>query len=177
MTGRLASGLSVGTLAAVTGREFARTYDTTGAVSGRTEVAPPTAFGVVRLQQQFGANASTIGATLTAVRRDVAAGSPLAALLDRQAVTGGVDGVLRWGGGVYNVSGYAGFSVVSGDATALVGIQESPAHFYQRPDAGYVRVDSSRASLGGYTGGLGLSKTGGHWLYDVGFGIESPVWS
>jgi hypothetical protein len=174
LTGQLASGLSVGTLAAVTGREFARTYDTIGAISGRTAVAPPTGYGVVRVQQQFGANASTIGATLTGVRRDEPGGSPLGALLDRQAVTGGVDGVLRWGGGVYQVRGYAGFSAVSGDSAALIAIQQGPAHFYQRPDAGYVRVDSSRTSLGGYTGGLEMSRNGGHWLYDIGFGIESP---
>ncbi len=175
VTGRLASGLSVGTLAAVTAREFARTYDTAGAAFGRAQVAPPTGYGVVRLQQQFGANASTIGATLTAVRRDEAPGSGLAALLDRQAVTGGLDGVVRWGGGVYQLSGYAGFSAVNGDAAALLGIQTSPAHFYQRPDAGYIRVDSTRTALRGYTLGVDVGKTGGgHWRYDAGFGIESP---
>lgn len=175
ITGRLASGLSVGTLAAVTARETARTYDTTTASFGRVEVAPPTGYGVVRVQQQFGANASTVGATLTAVQRDQAAGSALAALLDHRAFTGGVDGVIRWSGGVYQLRGYAGFSTVRGDSAALIGIQSSPAHFYQRPDAGYLRLDSARTSLSGYTLGLDLGKTGGgHWRYDVGFGIESP---
>jgi hypothetical protein len=175
VTGRFASGLSVGTLAAVTDREFARTYDTLGAAFGRVAVAPPTAYGVVRLQQQFGAAASTIGATVTAVRRDEAPGSALAAVLDREAFTGGIDGVIRWDGGAFRLRGYAGFSTVRGDTAALIGIQSSPAHFYQRPDAGYIHVDSTRTTLGGYTAGLDVGKTGGgHWRYDAGFGIESP---
>lgn len=175
VTGRTAGGFSVGTLAAVTAREFARTYDTATATFHRLEVAPSTGYGVVRAQQQFGADGSTIGLTLTGVRRDLASGSTLDSLLDRQAFTGGLDGVIRWAGGVYQVSGYAGFSAVRGDAPALIGIQSSPAHFYQRPDAGYIRLDSTRTALNGYTLGLDFGKTGGgHWRYDAGFGIESP---
>src|SRR2546421_9556251 len=46
VTGRLATGMSLGVLTAVTGRESARTFDTTAHTFGRTERAPPAGGGV-----------------------------------------------------------------------------------------------------------------------------------
>ena len=53
LTGRLASGMSLGALAAVTARETARTYDTTTATFARVPVAPPAGYGVARVQQEL----------------------------------------------------------------------------------------------------------------------------
>src|SRR5207247_690790 len=63
VTGRLATGMSLGVLTAVTRREFARTYDSTTRMFGRTVVAPPAGYGVMRLQQEFGASKSVVGVT------------------------------------------------------------------------------------------------------------------
>ena len=71
VTGRLATGMSLGVLTAVTGREFARTYDSTTRTFGRTAVAPPAGYGVMRLQQEFGASKSVVGVTFTTVQRDL----------------------------------------------------------------------------------------------------------
>jgi Domain of unknown function (DUF5916) len=175
VTGRLASGLSLGALAAVTARAYARTYDTASARFSRLEVAPPAAYGIVRLQQEFGRNASTVGATLTAVGRDLSHGGGLADVFDRQAYTGGVDAALRWDRGAYELRASAGFSRVQGDSTALQAIQTSPVHYFQRPDARHVDLDSSRAALNGYTAELRFGKNGGgHWLYDAGAQVQSP---
>ncbi len=54
VTGRFKSGLSVGALAAVTPREFARTFTLATDSLGRIAVEPPSTFGVLRLQQEFG---------------------------------------------------------------------------------------------------------------------------
>ena len=69
VTGRLASGLSIGALAAVTPREYARTFDTTSAFTDRVAVEPPSSYGVLRLQQEFGSRQSNVGASVTHVRR------------------------------------------------------------------------------------------------------------
>src|SRR5215218_6339954 len=71
VTGRLASGLSLGALAAVTPREYARTFTAASDSFGRVAVEPPSAFGVLRLQQEFGSQQSNVGASLTHVRRIV----------------------------------------------------------------------------------------------------------
>jgi uncharacterized protein DUF5916 len=178
VTGRLASGLSVGALTAVTGRETARTvsFDTLSGVPtfGRVEVAPASGYGVARVQQEFGPNASVVGATLTGVLRDEAPGSAVAALYNREAFAGGLDAVLRWNRGLYQLQGWIGFSRIGGDAAAIDRVQRSAVHFFQRPDADYVRYDSTRTALTGSIANLQFSKTGGHWLYSGGAGWESP---
>ena len=175
MTGRLAGGLSVGGLAAITAREQAHTWDSTTSAFGSTEVSPVTGFGVARLQQEFGRNQSLVGVTLTGVRRDLAAGSSLAGLLNRQAVTGGADFNLRFGNGWYSLGGYVGGSVIEGDPLAIAAQQRSSRRYYQRPDQTYVRYDSTRTSLAGFAAGLNLSKNSGrHWLWGIQAGTESP---
>jgi hypothetical protein len=161
LTGRTANRLSVGSLVAVTREERARVFDTESATTSRVAVEPLTAFGVVRLQQELGQQASTIGATLTGVRRDVGNGDGLAALLPREAVTGGTDFRWRMQEGMYAITGWAGFSYVAGDSLAMLRLQRSSARYYQRPDADYVTYDSSRSSLGGYTWSIRADKDAG----------------
>ncbi len=180
VTGRLASGFSLGALGAVTGREAARTvvFDSSGVPSyGRTPVTPPAGYGVVRAQQEFGPSASVVGVTLTGVARDLPGGDPLEALYTRRAIAGGADWVLRWDRGEYEVRGWFGFSHLQGAAPALDRVQRSAVHFFQRPDAGYAHYDSLRTSLTGTVANLQLSKTGGgRWLYALGAGWESPAY-
>ena len=175
VTGRLATGTSLGALAALTDQEDARTFDPGTGEFGRVRVTPRSGFGVVRMQQEFGADASTVGVIFTGVRRDLEGGSALGGLLTRQALSGGADWNLRFRRGEYTVSGYAGFSRVDGDTAAILRLQRSSARYFQRPDADYVRVDSARTSLAGYTAGMELARNSGrHWLWTVGAAAESP---
>lgn len=175
LTGRLASGLSIGALGAVTARERARTWDSTSNTFGATEVSPVTGYGVARLQQEFGRNQSLVGVTLTGVRRDLAPTSGLASLLNRQAVTGGVDFNLRFANGWYTLGGYLGGSVIEGDSLAIARQQRSSRRYYQRPDQTYVTYDPSRTALTGFAAGLFFSRNSGrHWLWSIQTGTESP---
>ncbi|MBW3655997.1 MAG: carbohydrate binding family 9 domain-containing protein, partial [Gemmatimonadetes bacterium] len=175
VTGRTRGGLSVATLAAVTAREHAATFDTVTDTFGRWEVAPPAGYGVVAVQQEFGRDRSTFGASITGVRRGLDEGSPLASLLPEQAVSGIVDGRLRWAGGQYDISGWLGYSHVSGDSLAILRLQRSPRRYYQRPDAGHVELDPSRTSLGGAVIALGISRNSGrHWLWDIDYLEQRP---
>jgi hypothetical protein len=167
LTGRLPSATSIGVLAAVTDHEHARTFVADGSVFGRTRVAPRSVFGVARVQQELGRGGSTVGAILTAVGRDLGGGDPEAGLLHDGAVSGGADWRLRFDRGTYQVSGWAGFSHVAGDSTALIRTQRSSAHYFQRPDAGHVSVDSQATSLSGYTGGLSIQKLAGRWQWEA----------
>ncbi|HEX5725488.1 MAG TPA: DUF5916 domain-containing protein [Longimicrobiaceae bacterium] len=175
VTGRLPSGLAVGVLAAVTDRERARVYDAGTDRFGRVEVEPRAAYGVVRLQQQFGAAGSTAGVMLTGVGRGVDEGTPLAARLPESAVTGGADFTLRLAGGAYELGGSLGFSHVAGDSLAILRLQRSSARYFQRPDADHVELDPSRTTLSGYVASLGVAKLSGkHWLWEAGVASESP---
>jgi hypothetical protein len=174
VTGRLPSGLSVGVLGALTGSERAQTFIESTDEFGEEKVEPLTTFGVMRLQQEFGANRSTAGIILTNVHRDLEEGTPLAALLARNAITGGLEWQLRFRKGEYVAYGTVGFSHVTGDSAAILRIQRSSAHFFGRPDAPYAKVDPSRRSLNGTYTSVGVNKNAGKWLGSVGVYGESP---
>jgi hypothetical protein len=173
LTGRLESGLSIGALGALTQREYGRFTTPTGDIDQR-EVEPMTAFGIVRVQQEFGADASTAGLTLTGVSRDFDSFA-MRSQLNKQAVTGGGDFTMRFQGGKYEIRGHAGFSHIAGDSGAITSAQTSSARYYQRPDQNYVTFDPNRTSLTGYSASLQASKNAGkHWLWGTGVWADSP---
>ncbi len=175
VSGRLQSGTSVGYLAALTDREFARNYDIAADSTYETQVEPYTLYNVARVEQQFGKNNSTVGVSLTSVSRDLNGVSALESRLHKNAYSGGADWVLRFKNGIYQISGYTGFSHVRGSKEALLRTQRSSARYFQRPDADYVEVDSNRTTMTGAVGFIRLAKPGGnHWVGAISGGFESP---
>jgi len=175
ITGRTPSGLTIGALAALTANETAKTYNLATQKFNEMRVEPLTGYSVLRLQQQFGPNSSTVGGILTGVYRNLHDGSQLSNQLDRSAVTGGADWNLRFQGGKYELSGDAGFSHVSGTSQAITELQKSSARYYQRPDATYLTLDTTRTSLSGYRASLRFSKNSGrHWLWNISGSTKSP---
>jgi len=163
VTGRLASGLSIGALAALTPREYAHTFDTTGSVRDKVAVEPPSSFGVLRLQQEFGTRQSNVGASLTHVHRWLDDRGGLQQLLPSSAVAGGVDWRLRYMEGMYEITGWLGGSKVDGDAAAMALLQRGSAHYFQRPDQDHISFDSSRTSMRGGTGSIRFDKNAGRF--------------
>ena len=175
LTGRTSSGMSIGALAALTQREYANTYDGTTGAYDKVAVEPMTAFAVLRAQQEFGGSASTIGVSLTGLSRSFSDAGDLALQMNKQAVSGGTDWLLRLKNGEYEIGGHAGFSYVHGSESALTGVQLSSARYFQRPDQTYALLDTLRTSLSGYSIGLNAEKAGGrHWTGFAGIGADSP---
>ena len=177
LTGRLGSGMSIGALGALTAAENAQTYDITTDSFGETRVEPATGFGVVRVQQEFGEDASTVGFMGTAVTRSFSEDDPTRDFLNSSAFTGGGDFNLRFAGGKYVVRGHAGLSYVSGSQEAIASLQQRSVHYFQRPDQDHVSFDPTRTSLVGGSASLQFEKNGGeHWLYNAGAWADSPNW-
>ena len=163
VTGRFASGLSVGALAAVTPREYARTLTLEDNAIGKVAVEPPSSFGVLRLQQEFGTQQSNVGMSLTHVHRWADERGGLMWLLPNNALAGGVDWKLRYKQGMYEITGWVGGSRVDGDAAAIARLQRSSAHYFQRPDQDHVNLDTTRTSLTGTSMSLRLDKNAGRF--------------
>ena len=175
VTGRLPSRLSVGLLASVTAREWGRGFDSTAGTFTKVPVEAPAGYGVLRLQQEVGRQQSTLGMVLTSVHRGLGGPGGLDTLLDRNAVTGGVDWRLRFQQGKYELTGWAGFSTLTGDPRGLDRIQRTSAHYYQRPDATYLHYDPLRTSLSGYTFSVrGDKNAGRHSLWGIQVAVKSP---
>jgi len=175
ITGRLPSGLSIGAITAVTAREKAGVFDLETDETDNVEVEPLTNYSTVRLDQEFGTEGSTAGFIFTSVYRDLDSGTPLAGLLHENAISGAGDWNLRFGGGKYEIKGDAGFSHISGSKESILRTQRTSTHYFQRPDASHVSIDSSATSLTGFRSRLEISKNAGeHWLWELEGSTKSP---
>jgi hypothetical protein len=175
LTGRLPSRISVGGLLAVTAAERARLHFVDSAVTRTAAVEPRTAYGVLRLQQEIGTQASTLGAALTTVRRDFAGDDALGNLLPREAYYAGMDWRIRWQQGRYALSGFVAGSHVRGDTGAIRRLQTGPVRFFQRPDLSHVKFDPRRTAMSGYSAQLRADKDAGRRiLWGAEVKLESP---
>jgi uncharacterized protein DUF5916/cellulose/xylan binding protein with CBM9 domain len=171
LSGKL-GGWNIGALNAVTNREHGRF--SLGQRQWRQEVEPLTYYGVNRAQRELAGGRHGIGfiSTLTARSFDE---PPLRDELSSGAQGLGVDGWTtldhdkKW-----VVSGWAGVSRVQGSSVRMQGLQESSVHYFQRPDADYLGVDSSRTGLSGYAGRVSLNKQKGNWMFNSAVGVVSP---
>jgi hypothetical protein len=136
-------------------------------------VAPRTAYGVARIEQEFGPPGSNFGVMATTVNRQLTADDPLASVLARNAVTVSGDSVIRFGD--YQMEGFLGVSHVDGEPGALFRLQRTSARYFQRPDVDYVRLDPNRRSMQGASGGLAFERQNGrHWLWEVESSFTTP---
>ncbi len=175
LTGRLASGMSVGIIGAVTDEEHARTFDRASSTFGGVAVAPRSVWGVTRVLQEFGPAGSTAGFMFTGVHRAVGPGAPLVGLLARNAFSLSADSVWRLRGGEYQISTDAGLTHVDGDAAAILRVQRASPRYFQRPDATHVKLDPNRTSLNGGRVDVTVERLNGrHWLWAAALRIESP---
>jgi len=174
LTGRLPSKTSIGFLTAVTDDEAAQVA-TRGSLDQRTIAVSPHAYHMVgRVLQEFGPSASTAGLLVNYVHRDFGEGSPLANLYTRNALGVAGNTLLRFKGGQYEFRASGGGSVINGTEAAMTRVQRSSAHYAQRPDRDYSRLDPTLTSLGGWTVQTNFDKTGGrHWLWGGNTKIDS----
>jgi len=170
-TGKTRSGISLGILEAVTAREYAD-IDSAG-LRSREEVEPLTNYLIGRVQKDFSQGNTIIGGIFTAVNRKIDV--PQFNELTRAAYTGGVDFLHRWSNKNYSLGIKTAFSHVRGKTDAITTLQRRSARYYQRPDANYLTLDSSRTSLSGNAGFINFSKEGGgHWQFSTGLFWRSP---
>lgn len=169
ITGKTASGWSIGILDALTQRESAA-YTLDGSRE-TTTVEPTTNYFIGRIAKDLGTN-GRIGTLFTAVNREI---DDSVSFLRKSAYSSGVDGhyffgenqdaILEW---------FAGGSLVEGTPEAILETQRASARYYQRPDASHVEVDPTLASLSGWAGRVMLNKQTGKWRYNLQAQSYSP---
>jgi len=161
LTGRLATGTSLGTLFAVTARQAV----------GATTVEPQTEYAVFRASQDFRDGQSGVGTMVTLVDRQLDDQS--SSILRRQAVTAGIDARHRFAAGRYSVSAALAASDVRGTAAAIDRTQRNAIHYYNRPDAG-LPYDPTRTSLTGTDLSVKAEKVAGTFTYAGSYERLSP---
>lgn len=171
LSGKTKDGLSIGVLESLTSGEKA-TIDNSG-VRRKEAVEPLTNYFVGRVQQDFDKGETTLGGMLTSVNRDV--NSPTLNFLPNSAYTGGLDFSHSWKDRTWYFSGNIEFSYLKGSQEAMLAAQQSSARYFQRPDASYVSVDSSRTSLSGYGGTFKFGRSSKKRLqFETSLIVRSP---
>lgn len=173
LTGQLAGGWNLGFISALTAREFADVDDGLGA-RFQDEVEPFTYYGVLRAQKDIDKGQSGFGVMATSVIRDLRDPS-LSTLLNRNAFTLAFDGwTFLDKKRTWVIGGWAGGTRVEGTAEDILAVQESSMHYYQRPDASYLKLDPQATSLSGWGARFNLAKEQGNFLFLASFGALSP---
>jgi hypothetical protein len=178
LTGRTASGYTVGMLDAVTSRETAE-VETAAGVRIEQPVEPLANNLIARGKRDMRNGNIVLGGILTSVDRRL--DDPgLESLLPNSARTAGADADFYWLNHTYHLYTAVSASRVTGDSLAIARLERSPARYFQRPDR---RVsgglfssayDTSANSLSGYGAISRLSKQSGKWQGDLNAAAISP---
>lgn len=172
LSGRVGKNWKIGTLHAVTAREMAD-IELEGERS-QAEVEPSTYYGVMRLQRDFSAGRHGIGILSTFTNRFFN-DSLLRNTINKDALVTGLDGwTFLDAGRTWVLTGWAAASRVGGNTNRMVALQRNGVHYYQRPDADYLGVDSSATSLEGMAGRVMLNKNRGRFSLNAAVGFLSP---
>ncbi len=170
ITGKTSDGLSIGIVEAVTSEEKAE-IDSLGERTYQT-VEPLTNYFIARIIKDINNGNTIIGGGYTNTHRFLD-GTGINSLTTT-ANTGGIDLQQYFADKKWFLSVTTSFSMINGSRESIERLQRSSVHFYQRPDADYVTLDTNRKSLGGYGGNIQFGKIGGNWRFAV-FGLfKSP---
>ena len=152
----------MGFLDAVTQKETAR-FRTPDGVDGESVAEPATNYFVGRLRRETRGGLTAVGGFLGAVNRVDLEGN-LAAVLRKSAYTSGIDFSHQWAQRTWTLQGFVASTLVEGDKRAITATQRLPYHYFQRPDANHLELDTAATSLTGIAAKASLShRIGRHW--------------
>jgi hypothetical protein len=171
-TGKSSKGLSVGVVNGLTAQEYAMISEG-DQDKKKIQVAPLSNYLSSRVKREFGEGNTIVGGVFSLVNR-ISPDSAVDALLPRMAASGGLDFLHYWDQKNYYMEVKAIASQLKGTIDAILQEQLSQTHRFQRPDAGYLEVDSLREQLAGYGGLVGLGKKGGKVNFNMTGQFRSP---
>ena len=172
ISGEVYDSWKIGTIHAVTKREYAD-ISLNGNRSS-VEIEPLTYYGIVRAQRDFNSGKQGLGILSTFTTRFFNS-DELRNSINKSALVFAGDGwTFLDKDNTYVLTGWGAVSNVTGSKERMISLQESPIHYFQRPDVSYISVDSSASSLTGYSGRLMLNKNRGRWVFNTAVGFISP---
>jgi hypothetical protein len=172
VTGKLGDGWDVGTIHAVTAREYADLMKDNQ--RSRVEVEPPAYYGIVNAQKEFNGGAQALGVMSTLSERSFSE-ARLRDEMNSSALFTGLDGwTFLDDERVWVVNGWAGITSVAGTTRRMISLQRNSQHYFQRPDISHVRIDSSATTLTGTAMQLALNKQKGSVVFNAKFNFVNP---
>lgn len=170
ISGKTQNGLSVGIFNALTQEESIEYVNNLG--HDTSCVIEPLANSFIgRLKKDFNQGQSMAGLFLSSVNRNLNT-DRLFEEYRSSAQSGGVDFEHRFKNKPdWVISGLGAFSHIAGSQEAITALQRSSQRYYQRPDADYLSLDSTRESLDGLAWQASIMKSEGKHI------LASFTWS
>ncbi|HLN56193.1 MAG TPA: DUF5916 domain-containing protein [Bacteroidales bacterium] len=171
-SGTTSKGLSVGLIQSVTANQLAHLSDFQGKRS-TAQVEPLTSYTIGRIQKGYNAGNTIVGAMITSTNRVI--DDPSLEFLSHDAYTGGFDLLTHWKDKEFFVDAKLTGSYIDGTKESIRRLQESSAHYFQRPGMRYLGYDTTRTSLAGQGGKIRIGKgSKGFWRYSAGVTWATP---
>jgi hypothetical protein len=155
VTGKTNGGLSVAALQSFTQKESVTIVSTAG--RRQAVVEPFGSYTVGRIHKDWDKGNTSLGGMLTSSYRWIS--DPSLVFLPTQAMTAGLDFTRYFVNRAWVLDTSAAFSRVAGDQAAILALQRSAVHYFQRVDASHLGVDASRTSLAGHGGAVRVSRS------------------
>lgn len=172
LTGKSSKGLSVGLVNGLTAQEYAVASNEEPGEKD-IQVAPLSNYFSSRVKKEYKEGTTIIGGMFSLVNR-ISPDSAVASLLPGSAITGGLDFLQYWDQKNYFFEAKAIASQLRGTSDAILQQQLGHTHRFQRPDAGYLEVDSLREQLAGHGGVVRVGKKGGNINFNFTGQYRSP---
>lgn len=169
-SGKTQKGFAIGILEAITAKEWAQIND--NGEESEILVEPLTNYFVGRATQDFDGGNTVVGGVMTATNRQLK--DTDLDFLHKDAYSGGFDVVHRWKDRSWAFSATGVVSQVNGSTRAITNTQRQFEHYFQRPDAEHLSVDTTATSLFGHGGTMRLGKYGGNFKFEIGGTWRSP---
>lgn len=171
LSGKTRNGLSVGVIQSITSREEAEIQSLSRTTKKTAE--PVSNYFVARLLQDYRGGNTAVGGIMTSTNRFI--NDDHLNFLSKNAYTAGVDLLHQWQDKTFFIKMKTIYTRIDGDKRAMSDLQTSPRHYFQRPGADYVDMDTSRTDLSGNGGSFSIGKAGnGRWHYSEEITWRSP---
>ncbi len=157
LTGKNKSGLSIGVINSMTGKEYATIIS--GGNESHEAVEPFTNYFIGRIKKDYNKGSTTIGAIVNSTIRKI--DDQQLDFLPKNSTVGGVDFEHNWLNRKYFINAKSFASQVNGSETAISRLQRSSQHLYQRADANYLEYNPELTSLKGWGGEFSGGKRSG----------------
>lgn len=178
VTGRTASGYTIGVLNAVTGRTTAPVQLDNGSRMSQ-EVEPLANYFVGRLKKDYHRGDLVLGVIGTSLTRQL--DDQFTPRLTKHAELLGGDWQYQWKNRMYSFMGSVAASSIAGDARVIAQKERSSARLYQRPGRaaggdGFfaTALDTTATMLRGYGGYARIGKDAGDWQWESAVNFRNP---
>jgi hypothetical protein len=172
LTGKSSKGLSVGVVNGLTAGEYASAINQEDEEK-EIQVVPMSNYFSSRLKKEYKEGSTIVGGVFSLVNR-FSSDTLLSKMLPAYALNGGLDLLQYWNNKNYYFQAKALGSQMHGSQEAILRKQLSAVQLFQRSDADYLSVDSTREQLGGHGGLIQVGKNGGSFNFDLLGQYRSP---